>query len=121
MGLLKRGDTYYYRKRIPAELRHFFAGRQEIWRSLGTNDPSHAAELCIMMEKTYQITIERLRQPGNQLQTPLAVVGFVLEEAEECETDECQNGKADGCGRCVHGIRSRKLTECRERERACQS
>lgn len=62
MGLLKRGDTYYFRRRIPADLRRLFAGRKEIWRSLRTKDRKSANNLSIIVEHSIEATFTRMRK-----------------------------------------------------------
>lgn len=42
-GLAKRGSTYYFRARIPADLREHY-GRAEVCKSLGTKDKSEAKQ-----------------------------------------------------------------------------
>jgi integrase len=50
--VLKRGNVYYYQRRIPNDLRRFYKG-QEIRRSLKTSDPSHAAIHAAALDKQY--------------------------------------------------------------------
>ena len=44
--LLIRGKTWNFRRKIPTELRPYFNGNREIWRSLGTSEKKVANEAC---------------------------------------------------------------------------
>ena len=44
--LVKRGNVYCYRTRIPKDVQDTFPGRAEIWISLNTSDYSQAAPLA---------------------------------------------------------------------------
>ena len=50
--VLKRGNVYYYQRRVPTDLRRFYKG-PEIRRSLKTSDPSHAAIHAAALDKRY--------------------------------------------------------------------
>jgi integrase len=50
--VLKRGNVYYYQRRVPTDLRRFYKG-PEIRRSLKTSDPSHAAIHAAALDKQY--------------------------------------------------------------------
>src|SRR3954452_23116483 len=41
-GLVRRGNVWHYRRRIPLDLIQSFGGRRELKESLGTSDPSKA-------------------------------------------------------------------------------
>lgn len=59
--LQKRGDTYYFRRRIPNELREFF-GRREFYESLGTKDQHEAERACRKRSIVTDALLERARQ-----------------------------------------------------------
>jgi len=59
--LQKRGDTYYFRRRIPNELREFF-GRREFYESLKTKDLQEAKGACRKRAIVTDALLERARR-----------------------------------------------------------
>jgi integrase len=58
----KRGNCYYFRRKIPLELQAQFGGRKEIVKALGTSDPSKADALCREHAVVYDTIFANARQ-----------------------------------------------------------
>jgi integrase len=58
----KRGNCYYFRRKIPLELQAQFDGRREIVKALGTSDPSKADALCREYAVVYDSIFAAARQ-----------------------------------------------------------
>lgn len=59
--LLKRGSRYYFRIRIPEDLRSFYNGQWELKLSLRTSDKREAASLCRLKAASITEDFERHR------------------------------------------------------------
>lgn len=58
--VLKRGNIYYYQRRIPTDLLPYYKA-QEIRRSLKTSDPSHAVIHAAALDKQYDAEFLSMR------------------------------------------------------------
>lgn len=66
----KRGSTYYFRVKIPVDLRRHYDGRQEIKYSLGTKDHREAARLVRQHSARLDQEFEALRGASQGLVPP---------------------------------------------------
>jgi len=78
--LHKRGSTYYFRRRIPEELRSFFGGKTEIFFSLRTKDVRIAAskvkEHAVQCDREFEQYREQMKQAcGTQIQAQRKAIG----------------------------------------------
>ena len=64
--LHKRGSTYYFRRRIPEDLRSFYSGKSEIFLSLKTKDTRQAAVLvrehAVLSDREFEQYRSQLKQ-----------------------------------------------------------
>lgn len=79
--LHKRGPTYYIRVKIPAGLRRFYDGKQEIKFSLRTKDPREAAILARQHSVAIDQEFEARRHASGGIATPGERKRLVLDPA----------------------------------------
>lgn len=79
-GLVKRGQVYYFRVRIPCDLLNVFDGRKEIWKTLNTQSEQDAHNQCLVLAERTRKFFDIL-EAGMLSQTQMRrlVSGFVRE------------------------------------------
>jgi hypothetical protein len=85
---LKKRKSLYHRIQIPRQLRPYFAGRSEIWRSLNTTDKDEARARTAHWQSRAQRVFSTLRKYGDHMtqEEREALVAFWLErELDEAE------------------------------------
>jgi hypothetical protein len=62
--LARRKDSknYYYRQRIPADLKGHYGGKREVWKSLDTSDRAEAARLVRLQAVEWDQQFEKVRK-----------------------------------------------------------
>ena len=60
--LLKRGNAFSFRAKVPADLVQAFGGKRQIWESLRTSDPSEAKRRVRDRTDAFERQCERLRE-----------------------------------------------------------
>lgn len=59
--LYRRGNVYWFRKRVPKDAAHAFNGRADFWRSLGTSDAAIARQRLAQIEREFQRRVDGAR------------------------------------------------------------
>ena len=66
--LYLRDGAYYFRRRIPQNLREHFKGKAEVRRALGTRDPREARrrvrEMSVAVDLEFAAVTKTLSSPG---------------------------------------------------------
>ena len=100
--------VYYHRTTIPKELRHFFGGRLEYWRSLKTNDKDEAHMKSVQWEARIRRVFVVLMRRGkamtvDQIEELITRwINTTLEESEDYRaicgpvSDEYRESQLDG-------------------------
>lgn len=79
--LIKRGDAYYFRVRVPSDLLNTFHGRRQIWRSLHTKQIEIAKERRIILGNRISNFFSVLRSGiMTEEQMKLLAVDFLREQ-----------------------------------------
>jgi hypothetical protein len=60
--LVRRGTTYYFRARVPTEIRDSFLGIAEVKISLRTEDFQYAKRLCRCLSNAFEVLSARIGQ-----------------------------------------------------------
>ncbi|WP_027776602.1 DUF6538 domain-containing protein [Paraburkholderia caledonica] len=86
----KRGNCYYFRRKIPLELQTHFGGRKEVVKALGTSDPSTADALCREHAVVYDTLFENARRSTRATESARASVdaaqrGAIAEQRDDWE------------------------------------
>ena len=91
--LSKQRKSLYHRIQIPKQLRPYFEGRSEIWRSLKTTDKDEARARIAHWQSRAQRVFSTLRKQGERMthEEREALMTFwlerELEEAEDARTE----------------------------------
>ncbi|MFL9901140.1 hypothetical protein PQR71_23770 [Paraburkholderia fungorum] len=92
----KRGNCYYFRRKIPLELQAHFGGRKEIVKALGTSDPSKADALCREHAVAYDTIFANSRhslKAAESVRTSLdsAQRGAIVEQRDNWERAQAEH------------------------------
>lgn len=63
-NLLRKGDLWFYRRRVPIDLLTYYSGKKFVYASLHTHDLTKAAEACKRLTQEHDALWEVLRAPG---------------------------------------------------------
>jgi integrase len=95
--LSKRGNRYYFRRKIPLELRAHF-GRKEIVKALGTSDPHLAAVRCREHAVVYDAIFAAARQSAESSKAAASVrasLGAAQEAAIAQQRDDWERAQLE--------------------------
>ncbi len=60
--LYRRGNVFWFRKRVPKDAAHAFDGKADYWRSLSTSDPVTARQRLVQVEREFQRRVDDARR-----------------------------------------------------------
>jgi hypothetical protein len=66
VNLYQRDDTFYFRFRIPTDLKHHFGKREEVKRSLRTRKLTHARRMVKLLTGRTEELFTKMRCSGSR-------------------------------------------------------
>jgi hypothetical protein len=85
--------TLYHRALIPLRLRHYFKGREQLWRSLKTTDPDEAKLKSLQWDTRAQRVFLTLKRQGGRM-TP-AEIETLIAHWMDSQLEEFEDALAD--------------------------